>query len=45
MIDYASDGPEAMGDEITLATNGCDERGVDIGVSDVQDSARMSRRA
>ncbi|MFE5868869.1 CorA family divalent cation transporter [Streptomyces roseifaciens] len=43
VIDYASDVLEAMSDEITLATNGYDERGTEIGVSDMQDTiARMN---
>ncbi|MEU5978320.1 CorA family divalent cation transporter [Streptomyces sp. NPDC047315] len=43
VIDYASDALEAMSDEITLATDGYDDRGREIGVGNMQDTiARMN---
>jgi len=43
VIDHASDALEAMTDEIAMATGGYDERGREIGVSDMQDTiARMN---
>lgn len=38
VIDYASDALEAMTDEIDMATTGVDDRGRDIGVSNMQDT-------
>ncbi|MEU2433241.1 CorA family divalent cation transporter [Streptomyces sp. NPDC007861] len=38
VIEHASDALEDMSDEITLATQGYDEHGTDIGVSDMQDT-------
>lgn len=45
VIDYASDVLEDMSDEITLATNGYDERGAEIGVSDMQDTIKRMNSA
>jgi len=43
VIDHASDALEAMNDEIAMATNGYNDRGREIGVSDMQDTiARMN---
>jgi magnesium transporter len=43
VIDYASDALEAMIDEISVATNGYNQQGREIGVSDMQDTiSRMN---
>ncbi|MFD3941522.1 CorA family divalent cation transporter [Streptomyces sp. NPDC058579] len=45
VIDHASDVLEHMSDEIALATDGYDERGVEIGVSDMQDTIKRMNAA
>ncbi|MGW8953901.1 CorA family divalent cation transporter [Streptomyces sp. NPDC055709] len=45
VIDHASDVLEDMGDEITLATQGYDDQGTDIGVSDMQDTIKRMNLA
>lgn len=45
VIDYASDALEAMSDEIAMATNGYDQRGREIGVSDMQDTIERMNEA
>ncbi|WP_327725179.1 CorA family divalent cation transporter [Streptomyces europaeiscabiei] len=45
VIDHASDVLEDMSDEIALATDGYDERGTDIGVSDMQDTIKRMNAA
>ncbi len=45
VIDYASDALEAMSDEIAMATNGYDQRGREIGVTDMQDTIERMNEA
>ncbi|MFH8474839.1 CorA family divalent cation transporter [Streptomyces sp. NPDC018000] len=45
VIDHASDVLEDMSDEIVLATQGYDERGTDIGVTDMQDTIQRMNAA
>ncbi|MFD4318301.1 CorA family divalent cation transporter [Streptomyces sp. NPDC058548] len=45
VIDHASDVLEDMSDEIALATDGYDERGAEIGVSDMQDTIKRMNAA